>query len=380
MNAGHATGAVVLDERPESLTIHRLGMSLRNEHRAAHGTVSERELILVEWTGRGGVVGWGECPALSHAGYVPETSDIAWESLRDVLGPAALLGRIDARASMAAASLADARLDAALRVAGVRGADWVTALLQDASEGRGRAAVPMCQVIGIDPEMIALRIEPGVTMVKGKISPDSIGRLPSLIDQLGGRVPLALDANGSFAAADEFPAWVDDVDVVFIEQPFAPGNEAMAMDLRRRGIRVAWDESVTGADSLERLASPGDSDSEHDRDERGAPSDVISIKPARAGGVANSLAWARRATELGLDWYVGGMLEGGMGRAAALAVASASSLPTDLGPSSRYFIDDVCVPITAADIGLIVPDGPGWGRVPDPERLAAVTIDRIRLG
>ena len=381
MNVGREGRAVRLDGQPASLTIHRLRMTLRTAHRAAHGTVTDRELILVEWTSAHGVVGWGECPALSDAGYVPETSDLAWDSLRRVLGPAALSGRIDAEASMAAASLADARLDAAFRTAGMRGTDWVTAqLVEPAQLGdervATRAAVPMCQVVGIDPNLATLTIEPGVTMVKAKVTPASIDGLRELMDRLAGRVPLAVDANGSFGAADQFPAWIDEANLVFIEQPFVPGAEEWAVDLRRRGIRVAWDESVVSAESLRRLANlaGNHTDTEHPL------SDVISIKPARAGGVANGCAWAQLATELGLDWYVGGMLEGGIGRAAALAVASASSLPTDLGPSARYFLDDVCAPIEASSDGLIVPDAPGWGRVPDPERLAAVTIDQIRLG
>ena len=70
------------------------------------------------------------------------------------------------------------------------------------------------------------------------------------------------------------------------------------------------------------------------------------------------------------------MWESGIGRAAALQVAAWQSpdLPTDLGPSSRYVERDVCEPIIEDADGVVVPAGPGWGRTPDPDRLAELTV------
>jgi O-succinylbenzoate synthase len=76
------------------------------------------------------------------------------------------------------------------------------------------------------------------------------------------------------------------------------------------------------------------------------------------------------------------MLETGVGRAAALAVAAtpACSWPTDLGPSARYVVDDVTEALELAGPGrLAVPAGPGLGRTPRADRLAAVTVDRATI-
>jgi O-succinylbenzoate synthase len=102
----------------------------------------------------------------------------------------------------------------------------------------------------------------------------------------------------------------------------------------------------------------------------------VNVKPARLGGIEAAVLLADRAAELGVDAFVGGMLESGIGRAAAVALAGRPgwAFPTDLGPSSRYFDEDVCAPIRGNAFAVGVPTGPGIGRTPDPARLAAVTV------
>jgi len=350
-----------LDVRPASLTLHRVRLTLEVPHRAAHGTVSDRDLILVQWTNASGVVGWGECPALSAPTYVPETTDVAWAALRDRWCPAAMVGGLDPMPpSMATASLADARFDAGLRTRGASAAGVVGESLSTSPS----ATVAMCQVIDLGVDLDALVIEPGVTMVKAKVTPESIERVRVLAERLAGPMTCALDANGSFGGASDVPPWVDDLGLMFIEQPFAVGNEGAASELRRRGLAVAWDESVNGRARLLTLIDD-------------SLCDVVSIKPSRVGGVVTACSVALLASERELPWFVGGMLEGGIGRAAALAMAASSSLPTDLGPSVRYFREDICEPVVAHESGLVVPGGAGWGRVPDADRLAATTVDQL---
>ena len=87
--------------------------------------------------------------------------------------------------------------------------------------------------------------------------------------------------------------------------------------------------------------------------------------------------------ERGVPAWVGGMLELGVGRAAALAVAALPGcvLPTDLGPSSRYVEHDVVEPFELTGEGMLaVPTGPGIGRVPDEERLDEVAVARRVVG
>jgi o-succinylbenzoate synthase len=80
--------------------------------------------------------------------------------------------------------------------------------------------------------------------------------------------------------------------------------------------------------------------------------------------------------------WCGGMLETGIGRAANLALASLPgfTLPGDTSASRRYFADDLTPPFEMdADGTMAVPDGPGLGVDPLPERLEACTMRIERL-
>jgi len=75
--------------------------------------------------------------------------------------------------------------------------------------------------------------------------------------------------------------------------------------------------------------------------------------------------------------WCGGMLDTGIGRATNLALAALQgfTLPGDTSASARYFADDITQPFeVAADGTMAVPDGPGIGVTPRPDRLEATTV------
>ena len=87
----------------------------------------------------------------------------------------------------------------------------------------------------------------------------------------------------------------------------------------------------------------------------------------------------RERFALGFAAFCGGMLETGIGRAAALAIASLPGLvlPTDLGPSSRYLVRDLTAPFDLDAAGcLTVPDGPGLGVEVDRDLIETACVDR----
>jgi O-succinylbenzoate synthase len=76
------------------------------------------------------------------------------------------------------------------------------------------------------------------------------------------------------------------------------------------------------------------------------------------------------------------MLETGVGRAANLALAALPgfTLPGDTSASRRYFLDDLTEPhVLDPDGTMLVPQGPGIGVEPIPERLEACTVRVERL-
>lgn len=338
---------------PGPLVVHRVQAPLLRPHRSVHGTEHFRDVILVERVVEGGPSGWGECPTLSSPGYVTETTDEAWEAFvaGAPLGPAAT------------SAVADAELDALLR-------SRQRSLTEHL--GAHRSTVPRCGVIaavGAAPAEIADRAEQllaaGAAMVKVKIAPDvDLSVLAAVIERAGDPSLVAADANGSY----DGPAALGDVDRLglrYLEQPFDArlGLESLAGMHRHLTTPVALDESIGSFDDARTAVDLG-------------AAAVLSLKPARMGGVEAAGRASSLAADSGVGAFVGGMLELGIGRATAacLAAVPGCDLPTDLGPSDAYVSIDVTAPIESDPRGeLRVPHGPGCGRVPDPALLARMT-------
>ena len=359
-------------EAPLALRLVRVRVPLVRAHRSARGTEEVRDSVLVGWTGPDGVEGWGECPTLAGPGYATETTDRAWAALVGELGPAAIAGRgwSPAGAVAASAALADAALDARLRSSGASLVDHL---------GGVRRPLARCAVLaGVgDPAAdLALAavdaVADGAALVKVKVVPDgAVDVARAVVEAVGGRGGVAVDANGSFADADAVAA-LDGLGLAYIEQPLAAGTtwDEYAGLCARLDTPVALDESLTSPDAVQAAVRAG-------------AADVVSVKPARLGGVAAAALAVSAASAGGVDAFVGGMFELGIGRAAAAAVATLAgcTLPTDLGPSRCYVEFDVCEPVVTDGSGLlVVPDGAGIGRVPDAARLAEVAVEQVVLG
>jgi O-succinylbenzoate synthase len=349
-----------------TIDLHRVRIPLRRPFRASHGIEREREVVLAGVTLPSGVIGWGECPTLARPGYTPEHTDLAWRVLSEQMAPDWLAGRAGSPGEhpMARSALEAAVLDACLRE--------LDRSLVDAL-GATRAPVPACAVLGLAESVGALvdeagaRVQDGHRHLKLKIEPGRDVEAVLAVRSAFPDVTLAVDANGSYGSADAVPGALGDADLRYLEQPVPPRDlVGSAAVMEHLSTPVALDESIMSVADLQEAA---------DRGALGA----VNVKPARLGGIVEGLAVMRAATDRGIDVFVGGMLETGVGRAAALALASHPSctLPTDLGPSSRYFADDLVAPIELDDSGEIrAPEGVGVGVVPDPDRLDHFSVDR----
>jgi O-succinylbenzoate synthase len=352
------------------LRLVRVRVPLLRPHRAAHGDETVRDVVLIGWSRPDGVQGWSECSTLSDPGYATETTDQAWVLLATRLGPQVIEGTSAPVAGAVAASsaLLDAALDAQLRAAGRSLVDEL---------GGVRATLPRCVVVAA-PEGAALElvgaarraIEGGAEMVKLKVAPwTELSAVGAVVDAVGAR-RVAVDANGTCTDPDRLRT-LDGFGLAYLEQPWPAGITWDELATLRRSLRtrVALDESLVSLEAVHSALRAG-------------ALDVVSVKPLRLGGVAAAATAVGLAEEHGVEAFVGGMLELGIARAAAAAVATlaGATLPTDLGPSSAYVERDLCEPVVVDERGrLVVPTGPGSGRVPSEERLAEVTVDEVVL-
>ena len=364
-----ADGAPVLLE----MELWRVQVPLRHEHRAAHGSEAVRDLVLVSATFDDGVVGWGECSALARPTYSSEHTAGAWVVLRDEVLPAVLAGRAPQVVGhpMASAAVLTALTDAILRRAERSLATELAASLGT----NPLSSMPTCAVVGrgdaIDDvvALVAERVQDRVAMVKLKVTPAeadlaAVGAVREAWPDLA----LAVDFNGT--ADRDALRRLDRLHLEYVEQP-APSDELVTSAHLASQIDapVALDESLTTIGSVDVAVALG-------------AGTVANIKPARCGGPQAAAAMVAHARNAGLEVFIGGMVETGIGRAAALAVAAlpGCTLPTDLGPSHAYFDRDLTEPLRTDPSGrMLTPIGPGIGRAPIIEHLEAAVVDRLLL-
>lgn len=360
----------VEDLRPLEVELRLVGLTLRDAHHTATGTERSRPTVLVGVRLTDGSQGWGECPALRLPTYTAEYAAGAFAVLRDVLVPDRLAGH-DRRVvghAMARAALDDALVDAVLRRAGV---SLASALGVTASEVDVRAVVSGSTV----DELVARvgeRVDEGYQHIGVKVGPGWLDEPLQALRTTWPNLGIAVDCNGSFEAGDPGAiAVLDDYEVEEVEQPCAADDwTGLAAVAARLEADVVLDESVEGPDDLRTAVRLG-------------AARVVNVKPARVGGVRRAAALVALAAELGLDVFVGGMLESGVGRAGALAVAAlpGCTRSSHLGPSAHYFDPDLTEPHRLRPhTRLAVPTGPGIGVVPLPDVLDEVTHERVVLG
>ncbi|MBI2708304.1 MAG: o-succinylbenzoate synthase [Actinobacteria bacterium] len=353
------------------MELRRVRLPLRHPHITATGTEADRDVVIVRVDEADGAVGWGECSALSAPTYTSEWTDGAWLVLRDHLVPAVLAGRPSGVRGhpMATAAVETARLDAFCRRAGRSLAGHL---------GAARREVLSCTVVGLGRSVdeVLARVDGAPGPVKIKIAPGwDLEPLAAARAAWPDRF-IAADANGTYDLDDPDHARallaLDDLGLAYLEQPTDPADlTAAATAAGRLATPVALDEALDAPGTVRTalaLHAAG----------------VVNLKPARLGGPRAALEAASLAAAAGVAVFVGGMLETGVGRAAALAVASVlpGDLPTDLGPSDRYFAHDIVVPAVGAASSaahVCVPCGSGLGVDVDLERLAACTTDVVEL-
>jgi O-succinylbenzoate synthase len=349
-----------------SVHLHRVRLALREPLWSAHGVESHRDATLVRVERSDGVSGWGECAALSRPTYTAEYADSAYRLLRDRLAPALVAGAplTVVGHPMARLALDGAVIDASLRAAG---RSLASAL------GGTRTTVTSSAVVGrhdtVDEllDQVGRRVAEGYASVSLKIAPgwdrEPLGAVRSAWPDLA----LAADANGAYGRDDrDVLAALDDLALTHLEQPL-PADDLVGLAALARAVLtpIALDESIASLGDLDVARALGSGR-------------VLNLKPARLGSFEQAATLAARAADEGWHVFCGGMLETGVGRAGALAVASleACDRPTHLGPSDRYVETDVTPPIVLGpDATLAVPSGAGIGVTPDPARVAAAEVD-----
>lgn len=350
---------------------------------AAHGTVSSRTAVLVRILGNNNE-GWGECAALPEPTYSEEFVDGAYLALQELLVPRLLAANGTVAASDLGALLADvighpmAKASIELALLDAQGRQSETSLAHMfAPHPTGPAAiVPAGIAIGLlaTPEDLATEVSTRVTegygRIKIKIAP---GRDSEFVraarDAVGVHIELSVDANGAYTLDDaKTLAELDDFDLAYIEQPLAADDLLNHAELARRiSTRICLDESLTSATVTREALDTG-------------ACSVVCVKAPRYGSWIEAASVLDHCAGIGIDAWVGGMLDCGIGRAANIALAAhpGASLTGDIAATGRFFTEDVCAPFELSGPSgggtITVPTGPGLGVSIDAAALSKLTL------
>ena len=318
--------------------------------------------LLVEVRGEGDV-GLAECSAMETPFYSYETIETAWYILNDYLCPMLLARPFhsveDPRKDWdevcgheeAKGALECAVWDLAARLAGQP--------LYRHLGGEARL-VSAGATVGIQPspDHLVARVreahDDGYGRVRIKIRPGwdtvPIAAVRSALPE----VPLMADANGAYGPdhLGQLSAF-DGFGLLALEQPFPRGLEHLSAELQSRlATPIALDESIGSAGDVERMVKLGSGR-------------IVNVKIGRVGGLAEAKKVHDVCADQGVPNFVGAKWDLAIGRWTNIALATLPNmtLPSDVGASDRYYVDDVAsVPVTVSKPGWVTPlPGPGIG-------------------
>jgi O-succinylbenzoate synthase len=359
----------------ERVVLTHLQIPLKEPFRISGGEVAIKDAILVTLETSSAIAQGESSPMAAGFGYSADTPEGCWDDLERTIAPSLIGKTVDSTAAIA--ELAASWKGSRFAVAGAETALWdllgqahhaTIAGLLGADKQQVGLGVQSGLAVGLYPSIVELlkaietHLDEGYRRVKIKIQPGNDVELVRAVRQHFGEVPLMVDANGAYSAADiDIFRQLDEFDLLMFEQPMAAGDfDGSAMLQKAVTTPVCLDES---AETPEQTAEAI----------RRAACRIVNIKIQRVGGLGPARMIHDLCHQAGIACWVGSMPELGIGQAAGIHLATLANFkyPTDVEPSARWFVDDYVVPpLELATPGLFsVPTRPGLGCQVDAVRL-----------
>jgi L-alanine-DL-glutamate epimerase-like enolase superfamily enzyme len=340
------------------LDVQRRTLALTEPLQSAHGTVAERELLVVTLSDEDGVAGFGEAaPLESYDGVSTARALGALERYAEVLADSREMNGaqlLESCREVEDLPQALAAIDMALwDRAGRRAGKPVAALLSDDAATR----VPVNATLSATDRAGAARqaaaaAQEGFGCLKLKVGlGDDAGRVAAVRAAVGPRMALRLDANGAWGVEEAVAAIeaLSPVGLELVEEP-THGLHATRTVRERVAVRVAIDETA----------------GEHGALTAGV-ADAVCLKVSRCGGIAGLLAAAALVRSTGAEVYLASTLDGPLGVAAALhaaaALASRGSMP-HCGLATLGLFAGLEDPLAPRAGSVALPSAPGLGVEP----------------
>ena len=362
--------------RIDAIDTYRVRMPLIYPFRTAFGDDAAIESVVVKMSS-GAQFGWGESAPWSAPAYSPEYTGGAFAVVRDFLAPL-LIGKDVASGADLQGMLrpvkgnpfAKAALDLAwwdLHARGLGQPLWRVLGGRAATVDVG-ADFGVMETVDALLQTIAGAVTAGFKRVKLKYRPGWELDMIRQVRRAFPRLCCHVDCNSAYTLADlPMLRKLDEFDLAMIEQPLS--HDDLLDHARLQGelrTPVCLDESITSPAKARKAI-----ELEACR--------WVNIKPGRVGGLTHAVEIHNLCRDAGIPCWVGGMLESAVGASHCLALATLENFryPGDVFPSERFYRTDLAEPpmTLSAPSRMTASDVPGCGAQPDPDRLAAQTIE-----
>lgn len=305
-----------------------------------------------------GISGFSECAAMETPFYNYETIETAWFITERYLAPI-LLREQTADPALAQRAWADINGHEEAK-AGLEGALWDLRARQAGRPlcvelGGSVRPVPVGATAGIEPTLdllldhIAALRDAGFRRVRVKIRPGWDAEPLREIHAAFPGLPVIADANAAYGEDNLGPlSRFDEYELMALEQPFARDLLDTSAALQARLVTpVCLDEQIHSVREMRRAHQL-------------KAGRMINIKVGRVGGLSEASRIHDFCHGEGIDLFIGGKWEQGLGRWCALALATLPgvTLPSDVGPSKSYYVHDGADrPLELAEPGWALPAG-----------------------
>jgi L-alanine-DL-glutamate epimerase-like enolase superfamily enzyme len=335
------------------LTVQSVSTPMAGPFVAGHGTVVDRELLLVTLEAADGMTGYGEAaPLESYDGVSAAAVHAALDDCRPVLAgyrDAAPIADVIARCGEATVlPQALAAIDLALwDLAGRRTREPVWRLL-GARQGFPVAVnwtIGAADRSGAAAEAAQARAD-GFAAVKLKVAiGDDAGRVAAVRAFAGPEMAIRIDANGGWSPEEAVAALraLGPAGIELCEEP-VHGLDALRSVWVQTDVPLALDESASNPEAFTRPAA-----------------DAMCLKIARCGGISGTIDAAARARTAGYEVYLASTLDGPLGIAAALHAAAIVGPDRACGLATLGLFAGRPDPLPASRGTIAAPSDPGLG-------------------
>lgn len=361
----------------EQVVVRTVAMKLNTPFKSGVDTISTKVFLVVEVHHEDGTIGYGEGLAFEKPYYTEETVETMKHMLETVLIPLIVKRPLN-HPSDVHALFAPIRRNMMAKAA-IETAVWdLYAQLQKKPLamllGGTQQQIEVGVAIGLQPteQQLVARIQQaldeGYKRIKVKITPQQDVALLQMIRKHFPDIALMADANSAYTL-DDIPKLqaLDAFQLLMIEQPLAHDDLVDHATLQQHiQTPICLDESICSLDDVKRAVKLGSCK-------------IVNIKLARVGGFTEAMRIHDYCHEHGLGVWCGGMLEGGIARSHALALASLPNFiyAADIAGADRYWQRDIVTPMMMShDAHIAVPQQNGRGYTVDVAYLEHVTIGK----